>query len=731
MKSRSHQPLILKKRKTSRPGSPAEDEEARSPAGRVKQEQQGIARDLQGIPGSPTQTAVVGDRLVLVNPRGVCRSPTPAETQSVLDLLATEQSPRKDPGLGSLSSSSLDLETRLSHNPSGSEEGTITASHGLPEEEKLTGMWAWTEEESDFLASQTLGSQEEDKTSSEEAANSGLNSSLTNIQWLGKMTSTPLSSCSMKKDTEKENQTPKQKTIKSEGSSPTAATVSSALWKESFSERPPYSYMAMIQFAINSTEKKRMMLKDIYGWIEDHFPYFKHVAKPGWKNSVRHNLSLHDMFVRETSANGKIAFWTIHPEANRYLTLDQVFKQQKRPTLDLQKNLKVTKVESQTSRPRIKPLLPRVSSYLVPVHFPASEPFHLQLSSRSALPAGQTALGTTQINTGERPALKILRSSEDPILSPPPSSIKEEDYCGEESSPLTLQRPLEESSCTDSGNPSAGVLSDSFHSQEWVSFVPVWPIKEEPVGAGEEQNLCVQASPIKQKRQVTGFRSSPQSKLVMKRQELGRSRRKQHLALSSSEEPVLLLPLSGGPTSFPLGHGPSIQKEALGTLVCGPEEGPPVTCRLPIASTPNKTPVTTSTPLPPTDQWRLTPTVNESCQVDFSSPRSSPLPFLSFQDHLDLEFDETPLRQSLSDSPQCPLLNAEMGVLVPGLLNTSSPSSKVACEFAGDNSLLEDLVLDNMPENWSKLSLDISFPDPENDNLETDLSWSQLLPQLK
>lgn len=32
------------------------------------------------------------------------------------------------------------------------------------------------------------------------------------------------------------------------------------------------------------------------------------------------------MFVRETSANGKISFWTIHPDANRYLTLDQVFK---------------------------------------------------------------------------------------------------------------------------------------------------------------------------------------------------------------------------------------------------------------------------------------------------------------------------------------------------------------------------------------------------------------------
>lgn len=54
-------------------------------------------------------------------------------------------------------------------------------------------------------------------------------------------------------------------------------------WQDSVSERPPYSYMAMIQFAINSTERKRMTLKDIYTWIEDHFPYFKHMAKPGWK----------------------------------------------------------------------------------------------------------------------------------------------------------------------------------------------------------------------------------------------------------------------------------------------------------------------------------------------------------------------------------------------------------------------------------------------------------------
>ncbi|NWH27583.1 FOXM1 protein, partial [Grus americana] len=163
-----------------------------------------------------------------------------------------------------------------------------------------------------------------------ETMSSVLDNSLTNIQWLGKMRSDGLSPCSVKQDMEKENQLPLQERIKVNSAAaaiPAATTTTScSSWQDSVSERPPYSYMAMIQFAINSTEKKRMTLKDIYTWIEDHFPYFKHVAKPGWKNSIRHNLSLHDMFVRETSANGKISFWTIHPDANRCLTLDQVFK---------------------------------------------------------------------------------------------------------------------------------------------------------------------------------------------------------------------------------------------------------------------------------------------------------------------------------------------------------------------------------------------------------------------
>ncbi|ELK25689.1 Forkhead box protein M1 [Myotis davidii] len=139
------------------------------------------------------------------------------------------------------------------------------------------------------------------------------------------MSSDGLGSCGIKQGMEgKENQHLEPSQVKVE--EPPGGSISQ---QDSVSEWLPYSYMAMIQFTINSTERKHMTLKIIYTWIKAHFPYFKHMAKPGWKNSIRRNLSLHDMFVRETSAKGKVSFWTIHLSANQYFTLDQVSEQQK------------------------------------------------------------------------------------------------------------------------------------------------------------------------------------------------------------------------------------------------------------------------------------------------------------------------------------------------------------------------------------------------------------------
>lgn len=77
--------------------------------------------------------------------------------------------------------------------------------------------------------------------------------------------------------------------------------------------KPQHSYIGLIAMAILSTPDGKLVLSDIYQHILDHYPYFRSRG-PGWRNSIRHNLSLNDCFIKAgRSANGKGHYWAIHP----------------------------------------------------------------------------------------------------------------------------------------------------------------------------------------------------------------------------------------------------------------------------------------------------------------------------------------------------------------------------------------------------------------------------------
>ncbi|NWU05121.1 FOXM1 protein, partial [Cephalopterus ornatus] len=793
MRTSPRRPLILKRRKLTLPqkdesSSSARDENKGQDEKTLKQEhsqedqhnrQPRDKRDC-GLQKFPAGIKII-DHPTMPNTQ-VVAIPTNADIQSIIEALTA-----KGKECGNNGPNKFIL---ISSGGTSRSAGPAPSQHLPPEKKASAAVKAADGQEREKNVTQAPGlagrsalwhsgvdsavGHKQESNSSGETMSSVLDNSLTNIQWLGKMRSDGLNPSSVKQDTEKENQMPLQERIKVKAAAAIPTAAASSSWQDSVSERPPYSYMAMIQFAINSTEKKRMTLKDIYTWIEDHFPYFKHVAKPGWKNSIRHNLSLHDMFVRETSANGKISFWTIHPDANRCLTLDQVFKpldlgsptspecsesQQKSRLPDMLKNVG-SKTEPQNSRRKMKPLLPRVNSYLVPIQFPLSQPLVLQPPMKVPLSMAQGASlhssETLQSNKRVRIAPKMsLSAEESPSL--PTAAVKEEGQCDE--GLFSPAHSLKENSSQPGEElasfPEGVCIKEEEGSQldDWLSpFASTITVKEEP-------DLFLPDSSTKEKKQFTTLKSPPKAvsdSLVIKRRErreMGRSRRKQRLALPCSEEPVLVLPESNSFDPFRLGSDRPFSLESqplenVSQLSCSQgEEGAfktPVKemfCKLPVSSTPSKFSATTTPSLEGLDLWKSASLAKGSHELDFSPVKTLQLPFTPLRDNQDLlGFNSTPLKNLLFDSPR-ELLNTESSDMIhapltssPAFVHESAKQSSVeltASGFTENRSLMEGLILDTMNDSLSKILLDISFPGLEDENLGTDISWSQLIPELK
>ncbi|ODN02254.1 Forkhead box protein F1 [Orchesella cincta] len=96
-------------------------------------------------------------------------------------------------------------------------------------------------------------------------------------------------------------------------------------------EKPPYSYIALIVMAIQASPTKRLTLSEIYQFLQQRFSFFRGPYQ-GWKNSVRHNLSLNECFIKLPKGlgrPGKGHYWTIDP-ASEYMFEEGSFRRRPR-----------------------------------------------------------------------------------------------------------------------------------------------------------------------------------------------------------------------------------------------------------------------------------------------------------------------------------------------------------------------------------------------------------------
>ncbi|XP_051963162.1 forkhead box protein O1-A-like [Xyrauchen texanus] len=104
-----------------------------------------------------------------------------------------------------------------------------------------------------------------------------------------------------------------------------AAAAAAAQRKSSSSRRNAWgnmSYADLITKAIESSPEKRLTLSQVYDWMVKSVPYFKDKgdsnSSAGWKNSIRHNLSLHSRFIRvQNEGTGKSSWWMLNPEGGK------------------------------------------------------------------------------------------------------------------------------------------------------------------------------------------------------------------------------------------------------------------------------------------------------------------------------------------------------------------------------------------------------------------------------
>ncbi|KAM9774690.1 forkhead box protein H1 [Syngnathus typhle] len=189
--------------------------------------------------------------------------------------------------------------------------------------------------------------------------------------------------------------------------------------------KPPYSYLAMIAMVIQRSPEKKLTLSEILKEISTLFPFFKGSYK-GWRDSVRHNLSSYNCFVKvlkdPSKPQGKGNFWAVELSCvpmellKRQNTAvsrqdETIFAQDLAPYI-----FQGHKIDFEPPPPTdpVTTLPPMQPSNLSP---PQEDSFRPKLDSSFAI---DSLLHSLRPNSGSEDMRDCWGETEPPQLSPPP-----------------------------------------------------------------------------------------------------------------------------------------------------------------------------------------------------------------------------------------------------------------------------------------------------------------------
>lgn len=210
------------------------------------------------------------------------------------------------------------------------------------------------------------------------------------------------------------------------------------------SAKPPYSYISLTAMAIQSSPQKMLSLCEIYQFIMDHFPFYRENTQR-WQNSLRHNLSFNDCFVkipRRPDQPGKGSLWALHPDCGTMFENGSFLRRRKRFKSERDRTKKLAKMITAVARDDDESTMDtRTPSPPVPTSTSFKHPFAIEnlignngktVNSAPTAPIPSLPTCPTCVNT---PNATVISGYQNNLWTTIPK------YCGGQTKPCSHHQP--------------------------------------------------------------------------------------------------------------------------------------------------------------------------------------------------------------------------------------------------------------------------------------------------